>query len=119
MKKFMFLLIAMLMSIGTSTFAGTKTASSNSEKFTIPVNLIVKQTVTFTDGKTIELFYQKDGGVCRLYSCTDVTKYSKSDLNRVKATSFEITNHIEGKCLMTKKTGDVMKFARSVLKQLG
>lgn len=39
MKRIMFLLMAVLMSIGTSTFAGTKTEGSkaaNTQKFSIP-----------------------------------------------------------------------------------
>ena len=107
----------MVMSFGTSTFASTK-AESNKIEFTIPANLIIKQTVTFNDGKTITVYYQKEGSTCRMYSKTDVTKYKQSDLNRIKSTNFEVTDHIEGKCIVTKKTSDVISFAKSMLKQL-
>jgi len=117
----MIILIAMLMSFGTSTFAGTTTAVSeieNAQKFTIPVNIIIKQTITFTDGKTISIYYQKEGDVCRLYSDTDITKYTESDLNRIKSTNFEITNRTEGKCIMTKKAKDVIGLAKSIIRQV-
>lgn len=111
----------MLMSFGTSTFAGTTTENNkvdNSPKFSIPVNIIIKQTITFDDGKSITVFYQKEGDVCKLYSNTDVTKYKDNDLGRIKSTNFELTDHTEGKCLMTKKTSDVIKLAKSLINKL-
>lgn len=119
MKKIMFLLMAMLMSFGASTFAGTTTDKQKSTtKFDIPVNIIIKQTITFTDGKTISVYYQKQGSTCRLYSKTDLSKYKESDINRVKSTNFEIVDHTEGKCLMTKKAADVIDMARSLIRQV-
>lgn len=122
MKHTMILLIAMLMSFGTSTFAGTKTSqkvSVGGTKIEIPANLIIKQTITFNDGKVITVYYEKQGGVCKLYSKADLNKYTGADLNRVKSTNFEITDHTEGKCVMTKSTSDVMGLAQSIFKQLG
>lgn len=117
MKKIITLLMVMLMSVSLSASAGTTTdASANALKLDIPVNIIIKQTVTFMDGKTIELFYQKEGDVCRLYSKTDITKYTQEDLNRVKSTNFERVNHVEGKCYVTKKTGDLIGMARSLFR---
>lgn len=118
MKKIMFLLMAVLMSISTSTFAGTTTAQRQQQQsstgFSIPVNIIVKQTIEFTDGKTIDVYYQKEGNVCKLYSREDVMKYSQSDLNRIKSTNFEIVDHCEGKCLLTKNVSDVLSLAKSL-----
>ena len=116
MKKFMFLLIAMFIGISTSTFAGTKTETSlvnNSLKFEIPVSIIIKQVITFTDGKSIEVYYQKDGNFCKLYSNADLDKYKEGDLNRIKSTYFEIVDRVEGKCFMTKKTTDVIGLVKS------
>ena len=113
MKKFLFALMAMLVSFSTSTFAGTKTSSP----FSIPNNIVIKQTITFNDGNTITVFYQKEGDVCKLYSNTNVMKYKASDLYRVKASNFEIVDHVEGKCLMTKKLGQVIRMGKSLLRQ--
>lgn len=110
------------MSFSMSTFAGTTTGCNKCEnvsKFEIPVNIIIKQTITFNDGSQIAVFYQKEGNVCKLYSKTDVTKYKERDLYRIKSTNFEIVNKVEGKCLMTKNTSDVIKLAKSLFRQIG
>lgn len=113
--------MTMFMSMSTSTFAATATSTKGKIDLTsivVPTNIIVKQTVTFKDGNTIELYYQKQGDVCKLYSTTDVTKYKESDLGKIKSTNFEFVDKVEGKCYITRKTNDVMAFAKSVLKQL-
>jgi len=121
MKKMMFLLMAMLMSFSVSTFAGTKTEAKqveNAIQFDIPFTIIVKQTVTFNDGKTIAVYYKKDGDVCKVYSKVDPTKYSEKDLERIKYTSFEIVDEVEGKCILTKKTADVLRLAKNLFGKL-
>ena len=121
MKHVFIVLITMLMSMSTSSFAATTTSTESKIDLTsiaIPANITVKQTVTFKDGKIIELYYKKQGDVCKLYSTTDVTKYKESDLGRIKATNFELVDKVEGKCYITRKTNDVIAFAKSVLKQL-
>ena len=121
MKHVFVVLITMLMSMSTSAFAATTTSKECKIDLTsiaIPANITVKQTVTFKDGKIIELYYKKQGDVCKLYSTTDVTKYKESDLGRIKATNFELVDKVEGKCYITRKTNDVIAFAKSVLKQL-
>lgn len=121
MKKILTLMIAVLMSISLSSFAGTTTSrecNNDLAGIVIPTNITVKQTVTFKDGKIIELYYQKKGDVCKLYSTTDVTKYKESDLGKIKSTNIEFVDKVEGKCYITRKTNDVIAFAKSVLKQL-
>ena len=121
MKHVFIVLITMLMSMSTSAFAVTTTSKECKIDLTsiaIPANITVKQTVTFKDGKIIELYYKKQGDVCKLYSTTDVTKYKESDLSMIKSTNFEFVDKVEGKCYITRKTNDVIAFAKSVLKQL-
>ena len=120
MKHFFVILMTVLMSMSTSAFAATTTSTESKIDLTsivVPTNITVKQAITFKDGKTIELYYQKKGDVCKLYSTTDVTKYKESDLSRIKSTNFEIVDKVEGKCYITRKTSDVIAFAKSVLKQ--
>ena len=120
MKHLIIILITVLMSMSTSAFAATTTSTDSKidlSSIVVPTNITVKQTITFKDGKTIELYYQKKGDVCKLYSTTDVTKYKESDLSRIKSTNFEIVDKVEGKCYITRKTSDVIAFAKSVLKQ--
>lgn len=119
MNKILALMIAMLMSISLSSFAGTKTntvPNNKTEKVNVPKNLIVKQTITFDDGNTIEVFYEKKGQDCKLYSKTDVSKYDVTDLLRIKSTNFEKTDHVEGKCYVTKTVKALIAMAKGVLK---
>ena len=121
MKHFIVILMTVLMSISTSAFAATTSGTESKidlSSLVVPTNITVKQTITFKDGKTIELYYQKKGDVCKFYSTTDVTKYKESDLNKIKSTNFEFVDKVEGKCYITRKTNDVIAFAKSVLKQL-
>ena len=121
MKHLIVILMTVLMSISTSAFASTTTSTESKidlSGIVVPTNITVKQTITFKDGKTIELYYQKKGDVCKLYSTTDVTKYKESDLSMIKSTNFEFVDKVEGKCYITRKTNDVIAFAKSVLKQL-
>ena len=121
MKHLIIILMTVLMSISTSAFAATTSGTESKidlSSLVVPTNITVKQTITFKDGKTIELYYQKKGDVCKLYSTTDVTKYKESDLSMIKSTNFEFVDKVEGKCYITRKTNDVIAFAKSVLKQL-
>ena len=120
MKHLFVILMTVLMSMCTSAFAATTTSTVSSIDLTgivVPTNITVKQTITFKDGKNIELYYQKKGDVCKVYSTTDVTKYKESDLGKVKSTNFEFVDKVEGKCYITRKTNDVIAFAKSMLKQ--
>ena len=122
MKHLIVILMTILMSISTSAFASTTTSTESKidlSGIVVPTNITVKQTITFKDGKTIELYYKKKGDVCKLYSTTDVTKYKESDLSMIKSTNFEFVDKVEGKCYITRKTKDVFAFAKSILKQFG
>ena len=120
MKQIFVILMTVLMGMSTSAFAGTKTSTEGNIALTsivIPANITLKQTVTFNDGKTICLYYQKKGDVCKLFSTVDISRYKESDLGRIKSTNFEVVDKVKGKCYLTCKTGDVISFAKSVLKQ--
>lgn len=119
MNKIITLMIAMLMSISLSSFAGTKTNTVNNKKvenINVPANIIVKQTVTFDDGKTIELFYEKRGENCKLYSTSNINKYGVTDLYRIKSTNFEKTDHVEGKCYANRTVKALIAMAKGFLK---
>lgn len=90
---------------------------TESPKFEIPTNIIIKHTITFKDGNTVTLYYQKTGDVCKVFSQNDITKYTEDDINRIKSSNFEITDRVEGKCVITKKTSDVMNLAKNIFKQ--
>lgn len=119
MNKIITIMIAMLMSISLSSFAGTKTSTvvnAKTEKVSVPANLVIKQTITFDDGKTIEVFYEKKGENCKLYSTTNISKYGVTDLLRIKSTNFEKTDHVEGKCYATRTVKALIAMLKGYLK---
>lgn len=113
----------MLMSVSAPTFASTPTAPITIavpawKLFATPAQLIMKQTITFKDGNTVTIYFHKDKQLCKLYSTTPLQTLKKLDPNQVKSSNFEIVERVEGECLLTRKTADVMAFAKSVLKNL-
>ena len=88
MKHFIVILMTVLMIISTSAFAATTSGTESKidlSSLVVPTNITVKQPITFKDRQTTELYYQKKGDVCKLYSTTDVTKYKESDLSMIKS----------------------------------
>lgn len=119
MKKIISLMIVMLMSINISSFAGTKTRTASaikSEKVSVPTNLVVKQSVTFDDGRTVELYYEKKGQDCKLYSPSDISDLTLADLCRIKSTNFEKVDRAEGKCFASRTVKALIAMAREFLK---
>lgn len=121
MKKVFAILSITLMSVFATATASATTGNEkvsaqieNSTKFDIPVNIIVKQIVTFKDGTSVTVYYKKEGDTCSLYSDVDVTKYKEDDLNRIKSTSFEVTDKVKGKCRLTRKSSDIISMAKKV-----
>lgn len=119
MNKIITLMIAMLMSISLSSFAGTTTSTVSNrktEKVSVPANLIVKQTVVFDDGTILELFYEKKGEECKVYSKANLNQYKLSDLYHIKSTNFEKADHVEGKCCASRTVKALIAMARGFLK---
>ncbi len=110
-------MIAMLMSFCMSSFAGTKNSTVSNTKnanVSVPANLTIKQTITFDDGKTIVVFYEKKGQDCKLYSTADLNKYDVTDLYRIKSTNFEKTDHVEGKCYASRTVKALIAMVRNL-----
>lgn len=120
-KTFITLMIA-LMSVFASTQAYATTSNNvkddYSEVLSLVKDIIVKQTITLTDGTQVEIFYQKKGNLCKVYSSDNQKKYSAKDLKRIKSTSFEIVKHTEGKCYLTEDACGMMRIARNIFDQI-
>ena len=118
MKKTFITLMIALMSVFVSTQAYATTSNNvkedYSEVLSLVKDIIVKQTITLTDGTQVEIFYQKTGNLCKVYSSDNLKKYSAKDLKRIKSTSFEIVNHTEGKCYLTEDASGMMRIARNI-----
>lgn len=63
----------------------------------IPVKLVVEQTATLSDGKTVTLYYQKNGDLLEVYSNDNLKGYSVDDLLGLRVTSFRLTSAVKGK----------------------
>ena len=113
MKQLFITLILALMSVTLSMPASAKTG--NVAKSYIPQNIIVRQTTCFTDGRTLVLYYKKQGNLCEVYSPCDEKDYDLSDVNRIKSTSFEVVSKVEGKLYRKTTVCEFLKALRKVV----
>lgn len=78
MKQLILTLMVALISVMASTPAAAKSCK-NELKNNVPTNLIVKQTTQFSDGRTLVIYYKKQGMNCEVYSPCNADDYSVSD----------------------------------------
>lgn len=105
-------LILALMSVVVSMPASAKTG--NNVKSLIPQNIIVKQTTLFSDGRTLTLYYKKEGSQCEVYSPCNAKDYDVADASKIKTTNFEVVDKTEGKLYRKASIGEV----RAIIKKL-
>ena len=108
MKQLIMTLIIALMSVMASTPVSAKSNKSELKK-SIPTNLIVKQTTQFSDGRTLVIYYKKQGMNCEVYSPCNADDYSVSDASKIKSTNFEVVDKVEGKLYKKASIGEVTK----------
>ena len=113
MKPIFITLILALMSVTVSMPASAKTG--NDVKSHIPQNIIIKQTTRFSDGRTLVLYYKKQGNLCELYSPCTEKDYDLGDVNKIKSTSFEMVSKVEGKLYRKATVGEFLKVLRKVV----
>lgn len=93
MKKIMFVMTMVLMSITMSASAAT----TSSNKGIDLEKIVIEQTVTFEDGTTAVLYYKVEDGCVAMYSEQDASKYSLNDLMNVKSSSERKVSAVKGK----------------------
>lgn len=96
MKQFFLSLMIVLMSMMASTPASAKTDRSDLRQM-VPENIVVKQTTLFNDGRTLTIYYKKHGERCEVYSPCDASDYNMNDAHKIKSTTFEVVDHVEGR----------------------
>lgn len=116
MKKLIFSLMVALMSVMASTPAVAKNSQKNL-KNNVPTNLIVKQTTHFNDGRTLVIYYKKQGTNCEVYSPNNANEYNVSDTSKVKSTNFEIVDKVEGKRYRKASVGEVTRMIKKLVNQ--
>jgi len=116
MKKMIFTLMLMLMSMVASMPASASTGK-NSVKNVVPENIIVKQTTKFNDGRTLTIYYKKQGLQCEVYSPCNHKDYAVSDASKIKSTNFEVVNRTEGRLYRKASFGEMLKIVKNLVNQ--
>ena len=116
MKHFVFALAIALMSVFMPTPVSAKSNKSELKK-SIPTNLIVKQTTQFSDGRTLVIYYKKQGMNCEVYSPCSADDYSVSDASKIKSTNFEVVDKVEGKLYKKASVGEVTGIIKKLVNQ--
>lgn len=103
MKKIKILFVATLISatslISSASNAGThakheKNSVSLIEK--MPVNIVVKQTATLKDGRSVTIYYKKEGGYVEVFSDSSLKGYTVDDLLSLESTTFSLAKSAMG-----------------------
>lgn len=110
----MIFLIFALMSVMASMPASATTGKKDNATDIVPQNIIVKQTTRFNDGRTLTIYYKKQGAQCEVYSPSDEKNYSMNDVSKIQSTNFEVVEKTEGKLYRKATVKEVM----SVMKRL-
>ena len=109
-------LMIALMSVMTSTPVSAKSNKSELKK-SVPTNLIVKQTTLFNDGRTLVVYYKKQGTNCEVYSPCNAKDYNVSDASKIKSTNFEVVDKVEGKLYKKASVGEVTRIIKKLVNQ--
>ena len=116
MKQFLFSLMIVLMSMMASMPVSAKT-NKKSVTDQVPANIVVKQTTQFSDGRTLVIYYKKQGMNCEVYSPCSADDYSVSDASKIKSTNFEVVDKVEGKLYKKASVGEVTRLIKKLVNQ--
>lgn len=116
MKQFILTLMITLMSVMASTPAVAKNSKSDLKK-SVPANIVVKQTTKFNDGRTLTIYYKKQGMNCEVYSPCNADDYDVSDASKIKSTNFEVVDKVEGKLYKKATVGEVIRLIKWLANQ--
>ena len=114
MKQLILTLMVALMSVMASTPVSAKSNISDLKK-NVPANIIVKQTTQFNDGRTLVIYYKKQGTKCEVYSPCDANDYDVSDASKIQSTNFEVVNKVEGKLYKKASIGEVTRLIKRLV----
>lgn len=116
MKQIILTLMIALMSVMASTPAVAKNSKKNVTS-QVPTNIVVKQTTRFNDGRTLVIYYKKQGMKCEVYSPCNAHDYDLSDASKITATNFEIVDRVEGKLYRKASVGEVTRMVKKLVNQ--
>ena len=116
MKNLIAVLMVALMSVTASMPASAKTGKNDVMNL-IPENIIVRQTTRFIDGRTLTIYWKKQGTQCEVYSPCNEKDYQTSDAQKVKSTNFEVVDKVEGRLYRKATLAEVLKLLRQLASQ--
>ncbi len=116
MRQFVLSLVVVLMSMMASTPASAKSDKSEVDKM-VPENIVVKQTTTFNDGRTLVIYYKKEGSKCAVYSPCEAKDYCMSDASKIKSTHFEVVDKAQGKLYKKASVGQLTRVMKKIVNQ--
>ena len=103
MKRIKILAVAtILTATSLISSASTTKAPARAEKTGVsliekmPVNIVVKQTASLKDGRTVTIYYQKEGGYVEVFSDSDLKGYTVDDLLNLESTTFTLASSVKG-----------------------
>ena len=103
-----------------SVMASTPVSAKSNKKNVadrVPTNLVVKQTTHFNDGRTLTIYYKKNGTQCEVYSPCNANDYNVSDASKIKSTNFEVVDKVEGKLYRKASIGEVTRLIKRLVNQ--
>ena len=113
MKQLFLSLILVLMSVMVSMPASATTGKD--VKNMVPQNIIVKQTTRFSDGRTLTLYYKKQGNQCEVYSPCNDKDYYVNDAKKIRSTNFEVVDKVEGKLYRKATVNEMLSILKKLL----
>ncbi len=116
MKQIIISLMIVLMSMMASTPASAKTDMKALAQM-VPTNIVVKQTTHFNDGRTLTIYYKKSGTQCEVYSPCNANDYNVDDASKIKSTTFEIADHVEGRLYKKATVSEVRTIVKRLVNQ--
>ena len=81
----------------------------------MPKSVVIEQTATLSDGRTVKIFYQKNGDLCEVFSNDNLNGYDVNDLINLKSTSFRIVSEPQGKRIYHTTVAKARKIVKSLV----
>lgn len=102
---------------GASAMAAPKAESKSSGKIAamLPSQIVLEQTATLANGKTVTIYYKKSGSVCEIYSYSDLRGYGINDILSLSATNFRVVSSPKGKLLYKTTLSKAGKIVKSIV----
>ncbi len=116
MKNYFVVLMVALMCATASMPASAKTGKNDLMSL-VPENIIVRQTTHFSDGRTLTIYWKKQGSQCEVYSPCNEKDYQTNDVQKVKSTNFEVVDKVEGRLYRKASLTEVLRLLRQLASQ--